>query len=66
MTKQEAIEAMRRGVRITHTAFTDDESMVIVGPYIIFEDGNHCKFDEFWKTRTTKCWEDGYSIWREK
>ena len=62
MTKTEAIVVMNKGKKVTHTYFSHDEWMTIKNGEIVFEDGGKCSQDEFWKDRTTKEWEDGYTI----
>ncbi len=63
MNKDEAINQMLKGVKITHSYFSHDEWMTIEGNKIIFEDGCRCSQNEFWSYRTTG-WKDGYSIYK--
>lgn len=62
MTKQEAIDAMKQGKKVTHKNFTKNEWMTMEGWKMIFEDGNVCHSEEFWRWRTGVVWLDGYSI----
>lgn len=62
MNKQEAIELMKSGYKITHNHFDVDEYMTIENNKILLEDGVRCNIDEFFSYRTDKTWEDGYSI----
>lgn len=64
MNKSEAIEAMKRGQKVTHENFCSSEWMTIQGGSILFEDGVLSSFSEFWHFRKDACWEDGYSIWQ--
>jgi hypothetical protein len=61
MTKQEAIELMRVGVKITHDNFGDEEWMTHEGHYIKTEEGYLHDPHEFWSYRKDPCWEYGYS-----
>ncbi len=64
MTKEEAIEAMHRGEKVTHHYFCRGEWMTISDFMIEFEDGVCCSPSEFWRDRTDAGWEYGYSIWQ--
>lgn len=66
MTKQEALELMQQGVKITHEWFSDDEWMIMWGNTITFEDGVKCSTYEFFGIRNDESWDEGYSIWEEK
>jgi hypothetical protein len=63
MTKSEAIEAMKRGEKVTHTYFCSSEWMTMRGCMIELEDGIACTERDFWSDRTDQGWESGYSIW---
>jgi hypothetical protein len=65
MTKQEAIQAMQQGKKVTHQYFTPDEWMTMEDGLIILEDGVRCKPFEFWQWRNSEKWEDGYSMLNE-
>jgi hypothetical protein len=64
MTKEEAIQAMKKGKRITHRYFTPNEWMTSSknGREIRFEGGEKMFSGEFWHFRQGKEWEDGYSL----
>lgn len=63
MTKQEAIQAMREGKKVTHRWFSHNEWMTIkAGNVLLLEDGCTCFIDEFFSYRTDPSWEDGYSL----
>jgi hypothetical protein len=68
MTKQEAIEALDRGEKITHKYFSPDEW---VKKYdnngnLILEDGVICSEWEFWYHRTQDFFNNGWEIYKTK
>lgn len=63
MNKQEAIEAMKQGVKITHTYFSICEWMTMKNGKMITEEGYSHPFDLFWSYRTGDGWENGYRIY---
>jgi len=62
MTKEQAIQLMCDGNKITHRYFSPDEWVTMVGDKIHLEDGVVCDPEEFWKWRKDKMWDDGWSI----
>lgn len=64
MTKQEAIEQMKQGKKLTHKHFTSNEFITSdkSGLYYTFEDGVRCFFPEFWKWRVTESWEKDWEL----
>lgn len=62
MNKQEAIEAMEAGQKVSHKWFTSEEWMTMQEGYIIFEDGCQCTPREFWQSRVDASWEDDWKI----
>ena len=64
MTKEEAIEAMKQGKKVTHSYYTEDEWMTSnpEGDVYTFDDG--VKFDsvKFWTLRFHKSWDEGWKI----
>lgn len=63
MTKDEAIIALTEGNVIRHTNFDDNEWVKQRNNNIyIFEDGCIVTAELFWKNRSNKSWDDGYSI----
>jgi hypothetical protein len=67
MTKQEAIEAMKSGAKVTHRYFSPDEWITMKGNLtIIMEDGVSLSTVEFWKYRTGEDFETDWSIWISK
>jgi hypothetical protein len=65
-TKEEALELMEKGIKITHESFTSDEWMTIEKGKILLEDGVRCSRQEFWHWRREKYWNTGYYIFKEK
>lgn len=66
MTKQEAIQLMQEGKKLTHFLFTDEEWITMPDPFIIkTEDGYIRRSDEFWKYRKGDNWEEGWKIYEE-
>lgn len=66
MTKQEAILEMKKGIKITHELFDDNEWMTMDGLTIVLEDGVRCSQSEFWVSRIQSEWDNGYSVFNEK
>lgn len=50
MTKQQAINAMRAGDKVTHITFLDDEYITLVHNHVVDEQGY--TLPDFWKKRT--------------
>ncbi len=65
MTRQEAIQAMIDGKRVTHRHFTSDEWITInkQGKFQ-FEDGVECSASEFWSHRTSEDWNTDWEIFQ--
>lgn len=64
MTKQEAIEAMREGKKVSHRHFSPEEWMTIeAGNIITLEDGCKCFINDFFSYRIDPSWENDYQIW---
>ena len=62
MTKEDAIQAMKEGKKVTHTYFDENEWMTIRDNKIISEDGYIYDMVEFWSYRTDEAFDDGYFI----
>ena len=60
MTKEQAIEKMKQGVKISHRYFNSHEWMTQRGCIIILEDGVECYAEDFWADRKDAAWNDGY------
>ena len=64
MTKQEAIEAMKAGAKLTHPSFMQHEWITMEGNRtIITEEGYAISDKEFWAYRTGEYFETGWFIW---
>ncbi|MBK7362689.1 MAG: hypothetical protein IPJ01_10375 [Micavibrio sp.] len=66
MNKQQAIQAMLEGKKVTHLYFSNDEWVTMVNGQIVLEDGVKCSPLEFWRWRTDEMWETDWSIYEEK
>jgi len=62
MTKNEAIQEMQKGNKVTHRYFSQNEWMVIQNGKIVLEDGVKCDPHEFWRWRGGESWNDGYEL----
>ncbi len=66
MNKLDAIDFLAAGKRLAHLNFSSEEWLAVEGDGYIFEDGNLCTFEEFWRFRTEPYWETGWFIWEGK
>lgn len=66
MNKQEAIQAMLEGKKVTHLYFSNDEWVTMENGQILLEDGVRCSPNEFWRWRTDAMWETDWSIYEEQ
>jgi hypothetical protein len=64
MTKEEAIQAMREGKKVTHRHFTSKEWMKISPGGFEFEDGVIVKPYQFWEIRGED-WETDWEIYKD-
>ncbi len=65
MNKNEMIEALYVGKKITHNYFDDNEWFIMDNDdRIVFEDGCSCTVDEFWYDRRSPIWEDGWELFK--
>lgn len=62
MTKDKAIEAMKKGLKVRHYYFGDNEFIYMDAGMIVTEEGYKVKPIEFWAYRSTKGWQNGWSI----
>lgn len=62
LTKQDAIQYMVKGYRVTHRFFSEKEWMEMENGKIFFEDGVKLSVSDFFKERNNEGWENGYSI----
>ncbi len=65
MNKEEALQFMKDGSKISHEYFQPHESMTIQDGEILLEDGVKCSLEEFFSWRSTG-WEEGYCFFSEK
>jgi len=66
MSKDEAIQAMRDGQKVTHRWFSPDEWVKRSDCLRYeFEDGCLCTHSEFWQWRDGESWLDGWSIFND-
>jgi hypothetical protein len=65
MTKQEAIELMKQGVKVTHPTFTSDEWMTMKDGKILTEDGYTHDPYEFWSYRTAPYFQTNWRIYND-
>ena len=65
MTKQEAIEAMERGEKVTHGQFNPEEWISIEGGEMTSDEGMVYKLESFFECRRSDIWDGGWSIWEE-
>lgn len=67
MTKDDILSiSAEQGMKITHELFTDDEYIeVLTNGDIRTEEGYIVSQDEFWRYRTEKYWDEGWSIYQE-
>jgi hypothetical protein len=67
MTREEALQAMIGGEKVTHQYFSDDEFIYMKGNNIYDENDFNMKTvnDEFWIIRKTEMFDDGWSIYKK-
>lgn len=68
MNKREALGALRRGEKLTHSLFGSNEWIArdTENPdRYLAEDGCRFPASEFWADRTEPMWENNWSIYRE-
>ncbi len=66
MTKAQALDAMRSGKKVTHIFFSPNEWMTIQNDQILLVDGVRCYPDDFFKYRSDKSWQSGYSLYKRQ
>jgi len=71
MTRDEALQAMIDGEKVTHRFFVDDEYIYMVAQNIFTEEGYNCgtTYQEFWVERGgrlgSEAWHKDWSIYEE-
>lgn len=66
MTRQEAIEAMKKGLVVKHDAFEEGMYFYKVGDYLYDEVGYYCDFDEFSSLQDPNVFSAGWSVIERK
>ena len=61
----ELVNLARRGIKITHTYFMDDEYLTVQGNLMILEDNNKIFIDEFFEDKPSMRY-SGWSIYKER
>lgn len=62
MSKDEAIQAMREGKKVTHPTFTDEEYIQLKGNVIITEEGYEIFLSQFFAIRNSVAFNTGWKI----
>lgn len=62
LSKDGAIEAIKKGHKVRHSLFCPDEWMKLTGCLFEFEDGCLCEQDEFWRARNESFWLTVWSL----
>lgn len=63
MSREEAKEAMKSGLKVTHIYFTPEEWATMENGLIVLEDGVRCSPSEFWRYRNESYFDYGWSIY---
>lgn len=66
MSKDEAIQQMLRGEKVTHTYFSDKEWITMEEGKVLTEEGYKFPPSDFWKYKQHPNFDKGWSIWKEK
>lgn len=61
MSKEEAIQAMKEGKKVTHRFFSSDEWMTIENGFLLLEDGVRISLEDFFNFRSDSLWDNGYN-----
>lgn len=64
LTKDQAIEAMKKGEKCTHTSFAPGEFRSIVGDKVVIQDGTEIDLEEYFSVQRNVSWESGWSIFQ--
>lgn len=62
MSKEEAIQAMKEGKKVTHRFFSSDEWMTIENGFLLLEDGVRISLEDFFNFRSDSLWDNGYEL----
>lgn len=63
MSKEEAIQSMKEGKKVTHRFFSSDEWMTIENGFLLLEDGVRISLEDFFNFRSDSLWNDGYELY---
>ena len=63
MSKEEAIQAMKEGKKVTQRFFSSDEWMTIENGFLLLEDGVRISLEDFFNFRSDSLWDDGYELY---
>ena len=63
MSKEEAIQAMKEGKKVTHRFFSSDEWMTIENGFLLLEDGVRISLEDFFNFRSDSLWDNGYELY---
>lgn len=66
LTKNEALELMSRGEKITHNFFSKEEWITMTNGKVETEDGYFMYVHLFFDIRQGEDWETGYGIFKEE
>ena len=64
MTKAEMLVALKKGKKVTHKNFMDDEYMYLEDGMIVFEDGISVTEEEFWIGRRDYDWLTDWELYK--
>lgn len=62
MTKEEALQAMQNGEKVTHGYFASNEHICMQDGMIITIEGYEVSPEIFWRYRSSPIWNSGWSI----
>lgn len=65
MSKEEAIQAMKEGKKVTHRFFASGEWMTIKNEVLLLEDGVLISLEDFFNIRNDSLWENGYELYND-
>jgi len=62
LTRDEAVEALLSGRKLTHNLFIDGEWVMMMGESMLFDDCQTQSVDSFWNIRKGDIWSTGWNI----
>ena len=63
MSKEEAIQAMKEGKKVTLRFFSSDEWMTIENGFLLLEDCVRISLEDFFNFRSDRLWDNGYELY---